>query len=99
MVSGTPILDIKPYIAYTDSYPEAASGAFQVRPEMKPVNWMTEINMDGDTKVLIEKVIGLDPRSGLDQTEVFGVSIAGYNIRFRFVMDHFEILEVAKERP
>ena len=26
MVSGTPIVDIKPYLAYADSYPDAAGG-------------------------------------------------------------------------
>ena len=31
LVSGTPIFDIKPYLAYTDSHPEAAGGFTAVR--------------------------------------------------------------------
>ncbi|MEG9499453.1 tRNA (N6-threonylcarbamoyladenosine(37)-N6)-methyltransferase TrmO [Mannheimia bovis] len=35
LVNGTPILDIKPYIAYADSEPEAVSGFAQEKPEQK----------------------------------------------------------------
>ncbi len=55
--------------------------------------------MNSETKILIEKVIGLDPRSGADQMDSFGVSIAGYNVRFRNVGDEFVIEEVTKEKP
>lgn len=98
LVSGTPILDIKPYIAYTDAYPEAESGPFQYRPEFMKVKWKSDLKLDVEAKNLIEKVIALDPRSGLDQADIFGVSIAGYNVRFKCVEDHFEILEVTRER-
>jgi tRNA-Thr(GGU) m(6)t(6)A37 methyltransferase TsaA len=97
LVSGTPIMDIKPYIAYTDAYSDALSGAFQHRPEFKTVKWMVAPEMDSATKILIEKVIGLDPRSNIEQMETFGVSIAGYNIRFRMSGLEFEILEVTRE--
>lgn len=97
LVSGTPILDIKPYIAYTDAYADALSGPFQEPPEMKAVVWKVEPEMDLATKVLIEKVIGLDPRSGVDQIDSFGVSIAGYNVRFKFENNQFVIEDVAKE--
>lgn len=96
LVSGTPILDIKPYIAYADSYPQASSGPFQQSPGFKKVVWKVEAEINPDTKLLIEKVIGLDPRSGSDELEVFGVSIAGYNVRFQMNDNEFVILEVTK---
>ncbi|MBA2406228.1 MAG: SAM-dependent methyltransferase, partial [Bdellovibrionales bacterium] len=99
LVSGTPILDIKPYIAYTDAYPEAVSGPFQTKPEFKPVKWRVEPQLDAGTKLLIEKVIGLDPRSVGESSESFGVSIAGYNVRFRMTGLEFEIEEITKEAP
>jgi tRNA-Thr(GGU) m(6)t(6)A37 methyltransferase TsaA len=98
LVSGTPILDIKPYIAYTDSLAHAQSGPFQERPEFKKVVWKVSPTMNSETKILIEKVIGLDPRSGADQMDSFGVSIAGYNLRFRNVGDEFVIEEVTTEK-
>lgn len=99
LVSGTPIFDIKPYIAYTDAHPQALSGPFQDKPEIKAVKWRVEATMDAATKILIEKVIGLDPRSGSDQMDSFGVSIAGYNVRFRMEGLEFVIEEVTKELP
>lgn len=97
LVSGTPILDIKPYLAYTDAYPDAKSGSFQERPELKPVRWLAAAAMDPKTKALIEKVVGLDPRPGFDQDNEFGVSVAGYNVRFRFENGEFLILNVVKD--
>lgn len=35
LVNGTPIFDIKPYIAYADSEPEAISGFAQEKPEQR----------------------------------------------------------------
>lgn len=38
MVDGTPIIDIKPYIAYSDAVTEAVSGFAVDKPALKPVN-------------------------------------------------------------
>ncbi|WP_150540312.1 tRNA (N6-threonylcarbamoyladenosine(37)-N6)-methyltransferase TrmO [Actinobacillus vicugnae] len=43
LVNGTPILDIKPYIAYADSEPDACSGFAQAKPLVKlEVEFSTE---------------------------------------------------------
>lgn len=97
LVSGTPILDIKPYLTYADSYPEAISGPFQQGPGFRKVVWKVAPEMNSEIKILIEKVIGQDPRSGSDGPEIFGVSIAGYNVRFQMNDDEFVILELTKE--
>lgn len=93
LVDGTPILDIKPYVPYTDALTEAKS-PFSESPEFLPVTWLCE----AVEKELIEKVIALDPRPAQDKasTEDFGLSIAGYNIRFRLAGNHFEILSAEK---
>lgn len=93
LVSGTPILDIKPYIAYTDSIADAVSGKFQEKPEFKKVRWECEVVSEKD---LIEKVVGLDPRPGFDQDDEFGVSVAGINVRFQFRDDEFVIISALK---
>lgn len=39
LMDGTPILDIKPYLAYTDAHPDAAGGfAYQVLQRTLPVD-------------------------------------------------------------
>lgn len=89
LVSGTPILDIKPYVPYVDSL--EARSPFKDRPEFFKVKWSCDKISDWN---LIEKVIALDPRPGQDKDSLdeYGVSVAGYNVRFRFLRDHFEII-------
>lgn len=94
LVSGTPIFDIKPYIRYVDSVPEAVSGPFAEAPEFKKVVWKVEKPQEWQ---LIEKVIALDPRPGFDQEDEFGVSVAGNNVRFKLVDNIFHILKVESE--
>jgi tRNA-Thr(GGU) m(6)t(6)A37 methyltransferase TsaA len=90
LVSGTPIFDIKPYLPYADHI--TAQTPFEM-PKTLPVTWQCEAPKE---KVLIEKVIALDPRPSFDKasSEEFGVSIAGLNVRFKFLLDHFEVIEV-----
>jgi hypothetical protein len=97
LVSGTPILDIKPYIAYSDSIIEAKSGVFHQSPDFKKVRWIQAQNLDSNIKTLIEKVIALDPRPSFDQDQTFGVSVAGYNVRFHAEGDEFVIDSCLKE--
>lgn len=96
LVSGTPILDIKPYVPYVDSIPEAKS-LFQEKPEFKKVEWKCEFS--GKEKNLIEKVVGLDPRPGhqKDHPDEYGVSLAGYNVIFRTEGENLVIISVRKE--
>lgn len=94
LVSGTPILDIKPYIAYSDALVEAKSGPFHEKPNLKKVKWSFEPDLPLEKKILIEKVIALDPRPGFDQSEEFGISVAGYNARFRVQDGEFLILSL-----
>jgi hypothetical protein len=93
LLDGTPIFDIKPYVPYSDSI--AAISPFHEKPFFKSVVWLCERVDEGD---LIEKVIALDPRPGHDKSsnEEYGVSLAGYNVRFRFLVDHFEVISVVR---
>lgn len=89
LVDGTPIYDIKPYVPYVDSV--EARSPFNEAPKIYPVKWNCEKVPEA---TLIEQVIALDPRPAQDKesAEEYGVSIAGYNIRFKFLKDHFEII-------
>lgn len=90
IVSGAPIFDIKPYVPYVDSI-QIASTPFQERPKELSVIWKCEKVAGHD---LIEKVISLDPRPAQDKSsdKEYGVSINGFNIKFKFLFDHFEII-------
>ncbi len=94
LLDGTPILDIKPYVPYVDSLPQARS-LFHSAPEFSPVEWKCDTP---EEKKLIEKVIALDPRPGQskESEEEFGVSVAGWNVRFKKSGDKFLILKINK---
>lgn len=82
LVDGTPIFDIKPYITYADSHPEAASGWVDSLQEKKlKVEWSVPAPEDREE---IEQILSLDPRpSYIDDPErVYGLSFKKYNIRF-----------------
>ncbi len=92
LVSGTPIFDIKPYVPYTDSI--QASSPFHEAPKFHEVKWLCEAPNE---KSLIEKVVALDPRPGQDKDsqQEYGISIAGHNVRFKYSVDHFEIMSAS----
>ena len=91
LVDGTPILDIKPYIPYADAVPSAVAKNFELPPRPVEVKWMCEKPVNYE---LMEKVIAMDPRPGHEKEsdEEFGVSIAGFNLRFKKEAETFLIL-------
>lgn len=98
LLSGTPIFDIKPYIPYADSVPQARANLFQQPPREIRVEISCEHHLNDDELSLIQKIISLDPRPAHDRSEEseFGVAVAGYNVRFRKLKDSFSITNVTK---
>jgi tRNA-Thr(GGU) m(6)t(6)A37 methyltransferase TsaA len=98
LVDKTPIYDVKPYIPYVDAHPEAWAKDFTQPPNLVKVVWKAKAPLE---KSLIEKVVGLDPRPGQnkDSLEEYGVSVAGWNVRFKKENDEFIIFKIIKELP
>lgn len=97
LVKGTPILDIKPYVAYSDAIMDAKSGPFAEIPQKLLVEWLVDEPSDLKLKLLIEEVIALDPRPSFDREDEFGVSVAGFNVRFKMEDKVFKIIQLIKE--
>lgn len=99
MVDGTPIYDIKPYIPYADSIPDA-KGGFTDSTEYKTLRvvWETEsINgVDANTKTSLEKILSNDPRPHYqnDPHRIYGMSYAGYEVKFKVNKDTLIVLEI-----
>lgn len=91
LVSGTPLLDIKPYIPYCDSVSEQGgetvrSGYVNGAPETLPVEWFDELVIAEDLKQLITETISVDPRPAYhDDEREYGCLIAGVNVRWQVV--------------
>lgn len=95
LLDGTPIVDIKPYIHYSDAVMEAQSGYAQEEPVRKYVVWSKQAELEREqlvqTKGLSEQVIrelaevlSLDPRPAYqeDPERIYGMHFADFNIKF-----------------
>lgn len=88
LMDGTPIYDIKPYIKYADSRPEAACGYVDSLEEscldvVIPESIAAQINDKAKFQTLVE-TLKLDPRPSYhnDPARIYGLSFSGYNVRF-----------------
>lgn len=91
LLDCTPIFDIKPYLPYVDSYPEALEGfAGDVKNYALNVN-IPDVYLKKIPQQHLEAVLALlaqDPRPAYhnDPDRIYGMTYAGCNIRF-FVKD------------
>ena len=88
LMDGTPIYDIKPYLAYTDSHPEAAGGfALQTREGVLSVDFPAELLaiIPEDRRDGLIAVLAQDPRPQYqnDPERVYGMAFAGFDVQFR----------------
>lgn len=88
LMDGTPIYDIKPYLAHIDSHPEAEGG---FADEVKEYNLDVEIPERYFTKIPEEKrevlrqILMQDPRPAYqeDAKRVYGMEFAGMDVKFK----------------
>ena len=90
LMDGTPIYDIKPYVTYADSHPEARSG-FVDEKEWQELDVVIpeDIRAQFTTEELeaLKKVLALDPRPRYqdDPERVYGMPFGAHDIRFKVV--------------
>lgn len=87
LVDGTPILDIKPYIPYADSHPDALGGFAAVPAgETLAVDIPSELleQVPPDRREALRGVLAQDPRPHYqtDPDRVYGFPFAGLEVRF-----------------
>ncbi len=87
LLDGTPIFDIKPYIPYSDSRPEAAGGfTDRVGDFLLDVKFPQELleKLPADKQSAAVGVLSHDPRPSYQRTpgRVYGLNFAGFDIRF-----------------
>ena len=106
LVDGTPILDIKPYIPYTDAHPEAAAGyTAQTRLHALRVDFPEPLlaRVPPEKRAALRGVLAQDPRPSYqdDPERVYGFGFAGQEIRFRVAGESLTVVEVrdAGARP
>lgn len=89
ILSGTPIYDIKPYLAYTDSHPDAIGGfADDVQNYSIEVEFCDGVSdkLSDDEIKKLEKVLAHDPRPSYksDDCRSYGMKFNGKDISFKY---------------
>lgn len=87
LLDGTPIYDIKPYLPYTDSHPDACGSFGEAHKEdcitvIFPDELKRQLPLELQQTVF--EVLSQDPRAAYNKKPdyVYGMSFAGYDIRF-----------------
>ena len=88
MMDGTPVYDLKPYLPYVDSHPEASGGftdwiTYKKLQVVFPEQWLSMIPVE-----YREALIGVlegDPRPGYqkDPNRIYGLAFRKWDIHFR----------------
>ena len=99
LMDGTPIYDIKPYITYTDSHPDAVSGFAST-----PAEFLLEVDFP---EAMLQKVpeyqrqslidvLAHDPRPQYqdDPERVYGMAFSGMEVKFKVEGIQLTVLEI-----
>jgi len=99
LMDGTPIFDIKPYLPYADTHPEASGGFAQSAPDASlTVNCppaLLELLPD-DRRAVLLGVLAHDPRPSYqdDPERIYGMEFAGFDVRFRVDGTELSVCEI-----
>jgi len=101
LMDGTPIFDIKPYIPDGDSHPEATGGFTDKAAEfLLQVDFPAELLaiLPEDKREAAMGVLSHDPRPSYQRKpdRVYGLTFAGFDIRFKVSEDILSVVDVTK---
>ena len=102
MMDGTPVYDIKPYLPYVDSIPEAVGGfteekaAYHLTVEF-PEPLLTQVPEDQREALL--GVLAQDPRPAYqhDENRVYGFAYAGMDVRFTVAGETLTVVAIERK--
>jgi len=103
ILDQTPVLDIKPYLPYSDIIPTAGDGFAQGAPEVKQRVCFTKEALDQieaknipDLRKIIEGVLEQDPRPAYNQNDktgrIYGIRIFDLDVKWTITRDGIEVL-------
>ncbi|AUL72719.1 tRNA (N6-threonylcarbamoyladenosine(37)-N6)-methyltransferase TrmO [Pseudoalteromonas sp. 13-15] len=108
LLDGTPIIDIKPYLPYSDAMLDASAGFADTRPETQmSVEFTPEVTLFIEQQTLypdllnfISNVLKQDPRPAYkkqkDGEQSYGMTLYDYNIRWQVNGEHNLVTSIEK---
>ncbi len=105
LVDGTPVLDVKPYVPYVDSIPDARSGFAHAAPPPKlqvrfseKAEQQLSARPDGtELRTLITRLLELDPRPAYQEEageRIYGFRFYDFDLRWRVEDGNVEVVEL-----
>ncbi|UPT54933.1 tRNA (N6-threonylcarbamoyladenosine(37)-N6)-methyltransferase TrmO [Dickeya zeae] len=107
LVDGTPIVDIKPYLPFAESQPQARAGFAQLAPDADmPVRFSalaeqqltTRQHTHPNLRRFITQVLAQDPRpayrKGEDDTKVYAARLLEFNVKWQVVDGQTEVISL-----
>ncbi|MBQ8509520.1 MAG: tRNA (N6-threonylcarbamoyladenosine(37)-N6)-methyltransferase TrmO [Clostridia bacterium] len=102
LMNGTPIYDIKPYLPYTDSHPDATGGfaadVFDHRLDVK-IPPALLCRLPEEKRGSLCEILAQDPRPSYkdDPTRVYGVKFAGFEVKFTVEGNRLEVILIERD--
>lgn len=98
LLDGTPIYDIKPYIPYTDSHPEA-TGGFSEEVFHKKLEVVFEEGLPELPKEIYEpilKILESDPRPAYQDNSdrIYSFEYSNFNVKFKVIGNKLVVTEI-----
>ena len=93
----TPIYDIKPYLPYVDSIPDANGGfSDEHKEDYVKVSFNENLKIQDDLKLELKEILSLDPKPQyhIDEDRVYGFNYKDYEIKFVSGQDGITVLSV-----
>ena len=101
LLDGTPIFDVKPYLAYTDSHPDATGGfSDAVRDYRLAVEFPPELleKIPAEKREALLEILAQDPRPSYqdDPARRYGFRFSGVDVRFTVKDGVLTVCEIAE---
>lgn len=101
LMDGTPVFDVKPYIVYADSHPEATAGFTARNTDYRlSVEFLCALPKDFDEsrREALAGILAEDPRPHYqnDSERIYGFGFAGYEIKFRVDGQKLSVVSIEK---
>ncbi len=99
IMNGTPILDIKPYLPYTDSHPDATNGfALDNTEGLLDVKCSDEVLKKIPTNIVdgLFETLKHDPRPSYqdDGERIYGMSYGKFQVKFKVINNELTISDI-----
>ena len=99
LMDGTPIFDIKPYVAYADCHESVRSGFVDSHPMQRltvVVPPEMEAALGADATAVLRQVLALDPRPHYqnDANKTYGMPFEGRDVRFTVQGNVLTVVEI-----